>query len=168
MKIKAGAILISAPSLDESIFEKVVIFIAEYNEKGALGFVINKLFPRRFNELLAYRDSIPFSLYEGGPVENEHLYFLHQRPDLINGGTLIVDSIYLGGDFEQAVKCIDTMKINMNDIKLFIGYCGWDPHQLEEEINEGSWLVSNVDVENVFAHPTETLWDDIYAGNDFD
>lgn len=157
MIIKTGTILISTNALDNSVFEKSIIFIYEYNEKGATGFVINKLFPRVFNELTAFRHSKNFPLYEGGPVEQESLYFLHCRPDLIAGGTHIVDSIYLGGDFKQAVALINDNVIGENDIKLLVGYCGWDAQQLEEEIEEGSWRVVDISANTVFASVAETL-----------
>ena len=55
MVIKPGDILISSPYLEDANFEKAVIVLAEHNEKGALGFVINKLFPRALNELVEFK-----------------------------------------------------------------------------------------------------------------
>ena len=81
--MNAGSFIRSTSLLDDSFFEKAVILIAEYNKKGATGFVVNKPFTRRLNELEEFKDSIPFPLYDGGPVDREHLFFVHQRPDLI-------------------------------------------------------------------------------------
>ena len=106
-----------------------------------MGFVINKAFPRKFNELEEFKHSIPFRLYEGGPVDQEHLYFVHRRPELITGGVLVADNIYLGGDFKAAVMHLNSHTISGADIRLFIGYCGWDNNELEAEIAEGSWEV---------------------------
>ena len=162
MNINAGSLLISTPTLDDPNFEKVVVFITEHNEKGALGFVVNKLFPRTFNELVEYKHSSVFPLYDGGPVEEEKLFFLHCRPDLIKDGVPVVDSIYMGGNFKQAVAHINDTNSKQNDIKLFIGYCGWDYNQLEEEIEEGSWLLCNMDKEIVFSANVEMLWKELY------
>lgn len=139
--IKAGIFIGSTALLDDSFFEQAILFIAEYNEKGAMGFVVNKEFPRRFNELQEFSDSIPFPLYEGGPVDQEHLYFVHRRPELIAGGVLVADNIYLGGDFKTAVRLINNGTLSTMDIRLFIGYCGWDFQELEAEIAEGSWEI---------------------------
>ncbi|HJT74921.1 MAG TPA: YqgE/AlgH family protein, partial [Chitinophaga sp.] len=98
--MNAGTFLNSTSLLEETFFEKAVIFITEYNERGAMGFVVNKEFPRKLNELEEFKNIRPFSLYEGGPVDQEHLYFVHQRPDLITGGTPVTDNIFLGGDFK--------------------------------------------------------------------
>ena len=137
--MKAGCFIKSTSLLDDSFFEKTVLFITEYNEKGAMGFVINKLFPRKLNELEEFRASSPVSLYDGGPVDREHLYFIHQRPDLIPGGTPVAGAFYMGGDFKTAVTHLNNQTITEKEIKLFIGYCGWDHQELDDEIAEGSW-----------------------------
>ncbi|BAV05421.1 putative transcriptional regulator [Filimonas lacunae] len=142
--MNAGTFLNSTELLNDSFFEKAIICLTEYDTKGAMGFVINKPFPRKFNELQEFKKSLPFPLYDGGPVDREHLFFLHQRPDLITGGTHVVNNIYLGGDFKEAVRLINHHLISEKDIKLFIGYCGWDYMELDEEVKEGSWLESSI------------------------
>jgi putative transcriptional regulator len=139
--MKPGIFLTSTSLLDDTFFEKSVIFITEYNKKGAMGFVVNKKFPRKLNELEEFKKGIPFPLYQGGPVDQEHLYFVHRRADLIPGGTPVADGIHLGGDFREALKYINTGILDKKDIKIFIGYCGWDDRELDEEIAEGSWQV---------------------------
>jgi len=106
-----------------------------------MGFVTNKLFDRKLNKLEEFKHGIPFPLHDGGPVDREHLFFIHQRPDLIKGGTLVSNNIYLAGDFKTAVRLINDRTITGKDIKIFIGYCGWDANELEAEIAEGSWEV---------------------------
>ncbi|MGO4292052.1 YqgE/AlgH family protein [Chitinophaga sp. RAB17] len=139
--MNAGIFISSTSLLDDSFFEKSILFITEYNDKGAMGFVVNKEFPRKFNELEEFKYSIPFPIYDGGPVDREHLYFVHRRPELITGGELVADNIYLGGDFEAAVMHMNNKTITEKDMRLFIGYCGWDLHELEAEIAEGSWEI---------------------------
>ncbi len=139
----AGTFLQGTSLLNDSFFEQALIFITEYNDKGAMGFVINKLFPRKFNELEEFKTSIPFPLHDGGPVDREHLFFIHRRPDLIRDGMPISGNICLGGDFKEAVRLINNSTITGKDIRLFIGYCGWDDQDLETEIAEGSWQETN-------------------------
>lgn len=139
--MKPGIFIKSTFLLDDTVFEKSVIFVTEYNEKGAMGFIINKEFPRKLNELEEFKHILPFPINLGGPVDQEHLYFVHQRPDLIEGGVPVTDNIFLGGDFKSAVKNIDNNILTEKDIKVFIGYCGWDYLELDEEIAEGSWQI---------------------------
>jgi putative transcriptional regulator len=134
MHLQQGIFLHSTSLLNDTFFEQTVILLAEYNEKGALGFVINNSFGRTLNELEEFANSVPFPIYSGGPVDQEHLYFVHQRPDVIAEGKLIVEGMYLGGDFQQAVEGINNRTLTTADVKVFTGYCGWDAGELEAEI----------------------------------
>jgi putative transcriptional regulator len=137
--MKPGLFLKSTSLLNDTFFEKAAVFITEYNEKGAMGFVVNQKYPRTLNELSAFKHLEPFPLYLGGPVDQEHLFFIHQRPDIIKGGEPVSGNIYVGGDFKAAVKGIENHTITQKDCKIFLGYCGWNYKELDEEIAEGSW-----------------------------
>jgi len=115
-----------------------------------MGFIINKIFERPLNALTEFAGSPAFPLYTGGPVDNEHLFFLHRRNDLIPGGTLLDNEVYLGGDFKQAIAYINDKTLGQAGIKIFIGYCGWDRGELEAEIEEGSWLLKAPNSDLVF------------------
>jgi putative transcriptional regulator len=78
---------------------------------------------------------------DGGPVDREHLFVLHKRPDLIEGGELMTNGLYLGGNMEQVIKAINTQATNEQEIQMYIGYCGWDEGELEAELEEGSWVL---------------------------
>ncbi len=148
--LSPGMFLESSESLDDPNFQKVVLFITELNAAGAAGFVVNKLFGRKLNALEEFKNGIAFPLHEGGPVETGKLYFIHRRPDLIEDGIAVKDGIYLGGNFEQALAFLNDGTIGSKEIKIFIGYCGWDPGQLEEEIEEGSWVAAEHNLESIF------------------
>jgi putative transcriptional regulator len=150
-----GKFISSTPALDDTDFEKAILFIIEDNENGATGFIINKLFQRTLNELVEFQQSIPFPLYAGGPVGQEGIFMLHRRPDIIEGSKLIADSVYLGGNIQQAITAINRHTITESDIKLFIGYCGWDDGQLNEEVEEGSWLLLDGEIEKIFFNTSQ-------------
>ncbi|MCC6290292.1 MAG: YqgE/AlgH family protein [Chitinophagaceae bacterium] len=161
MKISAGTILISSSAMEDDNFRKSIVFIAEYNENGALGFVVNKIFERSLNELVEFSSSPAFPLYNGGPVDKEHLYFIHKRTDIITGGVQVINNIYLGGEFKQVIEHINNKTLAVADIKIFIGYCGWDTGELEKEIEENSWIVTDCSNEAVFSENPELLYRDI-------
>ncbi|NCT94130.1 MAG: YqgE/AlgH family protein [Chitinophagaceae bacterium] len=138
--IRSGMQLHSTSLLDDDPhFSGTNILITACDEQGAFGFVTNKPFHRRFNELEEFKYCPAFPLYIGGPVDQEHIYFIHKRSDLISGGTFIQDGLYLGGDFKQAVAAMLNNTLTASDIQLFLGYCGWDKGELEAEMEEGSW-----------------------------
>jgi len=140
--LKAGLYIKSAAALIGSFFEHTTIIIVEHDEKGSLGFVTNKPFGKSLHELIEFNHAKPFPLMDGGPVDREHLFVLHKRPDLIDGGKQILNGQYLGGNMEQVIEAINNMSVNEQEIQLFIGYCGWDLGELEAEVEEGSWIVS--------------------------
>ena len=77
---------------------------------------------------------------DGGPVDREHLFVLHKRPDLIEGGEKMNSGFYLGGNMEQVIEAINTESATQEEIQIFIGYCGWDAGELDAELKEGSWI----------------------------
>lgn len=151
MKLQTGQFLKSTAALNGTTFESVVVFLAEYNAGGAVGFIVNRPFGRSLNQLEEFKHSSSFPLYEGGPVDREHLFLLHRRPDLIAEGLPVVNGIYNGGLFAAAVRAINNKTLGANDIKIFVGYCGWDAGDLEAELQEGSWVIVTESPESVFA-----------------
>ena len=137
--LKAGTSIKSTAALIGSFFEHTTILIVEHDEAGTIGFVTNKPFGKSLHELIEYNHVKPFPLMDGGPVDRDHLFVLHKRPDLIDGGKQIPNGLYLGGDMNQVIQAINTGGANPQEIQLFIGYCGWDNGELEAELEEGSW-----------------------------
>ena len=139
---KAGIYLNSTAALNGSFFEHTTILIVQHNEEGSLGFVTNKSFGKSLHELIEFNHAKPYPLMDGGPVDREHLFVLHSRPDLIKGGEQIPNGLYLGGNMEQVIEAINSGAANQQEIQVFIGYCGWDEGELEAELIEGSWTFS--------------------------
>lgn len=139
--LKAGIYIKSTDALIGSVFENTTILLVQHNEEGSIGFVTNKSFEKSLHELIEFNHIKPFPLLDGGPVDREHLFVLHNRPDLIDGGKQITNSFYLGGNMDQVIEAIDTRGATQQEIQLFIGYCGWDLGELEGELEEGSWTM---------------------------
>ena len=139
--LKAGIYIKSTDALIGSVFENTTILLVQHNEEGSIGFVTNKSFEKSMHELIEFNHIKPFPLLDGGPVDREHLFVLHNRPDLIDGGKQITNSFYLGGNMDQVIEAIDTRGATQQEIQLFIGYCGWDLGELEAELEEGSWTL---------------------------
>lgn len=137
--LKAGISIKSTDSLIGSYFEDTTILIVEHNKAGSTGFVTNKPYGKSLHDLVEFNHSKPFPLMDGGPVDRAHLYVLHKRPDLIEGGKQLTNGLYLGGNMEQVIKAINAEAVNQEEIQLFIGYCGWNVGELDAEVEEGSW-----------------------------
>ena len=139
--LKAGIYIKSTDALIGSFFEDTTILIVEHNQEGSTGFVTNKPFGKSLNDLFEFNHAKSFPLMDGGPVDRAHLFVLHKRPDLIEGGKQLTHGLYLGGNMEQVIEAINTSSTNDQEIQLFIGYCGWDVGELEAEVAEESWIL---------------------------
>ena len=141
--LKAGLYINSTDALIGSFFENTTILLVQHNEEGSLGFVTNKSFEKSLHELIEFNHVKPFPLMDGGPVDRDHIFVLHKRPDLVDGGEQIPNDLYLGGNMKQVIDAINTRAVNKQEIQLFIGYCGWDAGELEAEVEDGSWTLSD-------------------------
>lgn len=140
-KPKKGKLLIAEPALTGDVsFTRSVVLLAEHNEEGSVGFILNKPLQYNISDLIT-EIKIPFQVYNGGPVEQDNLYFIHKVPHLIANSVEISDGIYWGGDFEKTISLINQKVISEDDIRFFLGYSGWSSLQLDQELSSKSWIV---------------------------
>ena len=130
----------SIPS-EDPVFGAARVFIHQHNAAGAAGHIVDAPLGRTLNELAEFSGAPPLPLYHGGPVDGQHLFFLHRRPDLIGGGEVVGDGVYWGGDFAAAVQALRAGRLPFTDILVCAGYCGWDAGELDAEIAGGGWTV---------------------------
>lgn len=156
---KKGHLLIAEPSiLGDVSFNRSVILLADYNNEGSIGFILNK--PLDFS----LKDLVPeiqgdFKVYNGGPVEQDNLYFIHIVPDLIPNSVEISNGIYWAGDFSTVTQLINENKIQPNDIRFFLGYSGWDSDQLNNELLSNTWvLIENIYKTAIIEKSNTTFW----------
>jgi len=142
---KKGRILISEPFLPGDFFSRSTVLLVEYSATGAVGFILNKPFEAKINELFTMQTGFTPELFVGGPVGSDNLFFIHTLGDQIEGSVHVNDELYWGGDFEALKLAIATGKAQPGQVKFFVGYSGWSPGQLEREISENSWLVLEAD-----------------------
>ena len=139
---KKGHLLIAEPSiLGDVSFNRSVVLLAEHNDEGSIGFILNKPLNYTINDLLPEIEA-SFKIYNGGPVEQDNLYFIHNIPEIIPNSVEISNGIYWGGDFETTKQLINEGKITKNHIRFFLGYSGWSVNQLEMEMQENAWIVT--------------------------
>ena len=159
-EVTPGTLLISDPFLKDPNFLRSVVLICEHQKEGSFGFVLNKLYNQTLGELMTDLDSFNYPVYYGGPVQIDTLHFLHRRPDLIEGGVLVVDNIYWGGNFEQVIVYLKDGLLKPNEIRFFIGYSGWGEGQLEDELKERSWITHEASKKIVFHKNASFVWKD--------
>ncbi|MFM6926339.1 MAG: YqgE/AlgH family protein [Ferruginibacter sp.] len=154
----AGILLIADPFLKDPNFLRTVVLLCEHQEQGSFGFVLNKLAEQTLGELVNELEGFSLPVYYGGPVQMNTLHFLHQYPDLIPESVKVSSNIYWGGNFETVTALIKSKRIDLNRIKFFIGYSGWGNGQLQDEMEEKSWLTVQATPGLVFNISHHEIW----------
>lgn len=156
---KKGCLLVAEPSiLNDISFNRAVILLTEHNQDGSVGFIINKPLTHTINDLIPEINA-SFIIYNGGPVEQDNLYFIHNVPHLIPDSIEISYGIYWGGDFEITKNLINEGIILKENIRFFLGYTGWETDQLEYELEENSWIiVENELKEKIIGKNSQNFW----------
>ena len=157
----SGKLLIAEPSIfGDQNFHRSIVIMVEKKNTGFLGFIINKPLSYEIMDILP-EIQINFPLYNGGPVEQDNLFFIHNAGHLIPGSIKIDDKLFWGGDFEKVLALVNDGVLSQKDIRFFLGYSGWSNNQLKQEIEANSWVVVENSFEaNILSHQTEGLWKD--------
>lgn len=158
-KLQAGRLLIAEPFLGDPNFERSVVLIARYSaDEGAFGLVLNQSCDFSLNTALKkdWSQQVPLSI--GGPVERDHVFWLHCRPDIIPDGMLVYQNLYLGGNAESMFAALDAGLLQTYDIRFFLGYSGWSAGQLEGEMKRNSWILTQADHKLLLQNQEASFW----------
>lgn len=159
--LQASSLLISEPfMLDPNFQRSVILIVAQEKEEGAVGYVLNQ------NSNLIISDVIPdleeelyVPLYVGGPVGLDTINFVHKRKDLLGSAVELGRDIFVGGSLQKALESLYSGEISQDEIKFFMGYSGWNPDQLENELKENSWVICNdYHPDLIFVEEDENVW----------
>ncbi|HEU4609267.1 MAG TPA: YqgE/AlgH family protein [Chitinophagaceae bacterium] len=153
-----GILLIAEPFLKDPNFQRTVVLLCDHQKEGSFGFVINRHFDHKLNELMNDMDDLSLPVFYGGPVQMDSLHFLHQYPEKIPGSYEVQAGIFWGGDFETAISLLREGSIKPDKIRFFIGYSGWSGGQLDMELKEKSWLTVGATRRVVFHNSASEIW----------
>jgi putative transcriptional regulator len=161
LKPCAGRLLISEPSLQDFYFRKSVVLLADHNEEGSFGLIINKPIHIRLHEVAKDFPAFDAPVFLGGPVKTDSIFFIHTRSDLIDESLKVLPGLFWGGNIDQVRDLMVKHEINEKEIRFFVGYSGWAPQQLNEEMERNSWIVSKTFKDQVISDKPENLWSEI-------
>lgn len=162
--------LIAMPNLSDALFGRSVVFMCEHSERGALGLVINKpsdiLLPSLFEKvdlLLGREDLVQVPVFQGGPVQTERGFVLHEAIDGGDGETVYASTLSIPGGLEMTTSkdVLEAMASGAGPRKVFVtlGYASWGEGQLESEITENSWLTVEADPSLIFDAPVNERYE---------
>ena len=168
--LQTGTLLVATPALESLAFDRTVVLLTHYSETDiTMGLVINRplgeqirLYAAESPQHLAGSEEACAELgrifYQGGPVHQRWLFFLHRLDGLVEGGTKILDGLYLGGNLDVKYAEVEVLRAGVPRLRFYLGYAGWEPGQLESEISAGTWFLAPGDPELVLAPTPETMW----------
>lgn len=155
---RKGRVLISEPFLQDVYFKRSIVLLTEYSDEGSVGFVLNKPISIKIGDVLNEFPKININISLGGPVNTNTLHYIHTLGDIIPDSIKIKDNLYWGGSFEAIKEVIQSPSYDNSQVRFFLGYSGWSPDQLENEIEENSWIVSDLPEKDIMNPKSETFW----------
>lgn len=158
---RVGKILVSDPFLRSRYFKRSVILLGEHDKNGSVGFILNKPTDLNINDAIEDFPDFKASVYYGGPVQIDTIHFIHTFGNKLEGSKEILPGIYWGGNLETLILMIETRQVAKNEVRFFAGYSGWDQGQLNEEVRDKMWLVSQGKIGFTFSESPESLWGDV-------
>ena len=156
-----GKALIAEPFLQDSYFKRSVVLLTEHNDEGSLGFVLNNPIDFRIEEILKDFPPIDSLISIGGPVRTDTIHYIHTVGHMIPDCQEVLSDIYWGGNLDLIRAGVKEGWITSHQIRFFVGYASWYPGQLAKEIDENSWLVTDIDQLDVMHGNDFRLWESI-------
>lgn len=157
-KYLKGQLLLDSGQLRGSFFERKVVLICQHDAEGAFGLVLNKATGNKVGEMVVadLPDSLKeCPLYLGGPVQPTALSFLHS--DAFIPDANVISNLSLGHSLDSLVEIGESFS-STRKIRMFAGYAGWSPGQLEDEMKRKAWLTHPASLDLVFETKPEELW----------
>lgn len=156
-----GRLLLATPPLADPNFDRSVIYVLEHHEDGAIGVVINRPTLESLDEPLDRwidLQSAPSQVFIGGPVETGALIALATTRGLVDEQHEHLSPI--AGEIASADLTADPAIVaaDITGVRIFRGYAGWGPGQLESEIEAGAWLVLDAESGDLVSDDPSELW----------
>ena len=159
MRSLRGQLLLAGTALEDPNFRRTVVLVGEHGDEGAMGIVLNR------PSAVLVDDAVPVissfagpdqAVYLGGPVQPQAVVVLADFADPAKAN-LVVESVgFLPGEIDDVGKLGDLRRV-----RVFAGYAGWAPGQLEGEVSRGDWHVLRADAKTIFEKNPAKLWQEL-------
>jgi putative transcriptional regulator len=157
-KYLKGQLLLDSGQLRGSFFQRTVVLVCQHDAEGAFGLVLNRATGSKVGDMVVA--DLPDTLKEcplflGGPVQPSALSFLHSDAYLPEAN--VIPNLSLGHSLDTLMEIGESFS-TLRKVRLFAGYAGWSPGQLEDEMKRDAWLLHPASLELVFDADPGQLW----------
>jgi putative transcriptional regulator len=164
--LSIGKVLVARRDSRDPLFAETVILLVQYDHAGTLGLAINRRtdvpISRALSEFKGASKAIHDSVYMGGPVQVHNVLALLRSSNMPEGAAHVAGKVYLVSSKTILEKML-VAGAQAADLRVYLGYCGWGPGQLESETGHGFWHIFPSDADLVFDSKPETLWSRLIA-----
>ncbi|MFF3749995.1 YqgE/AlgH family protein [Streptomyces sp. NPDC002018] len=154
-----GRLLVATPALADPNFDRAVVLLLDHDEEGSLGVVLNRPTPVDVGEILEPWGELagePGVVFQGGPVSLDSALALAVIPG--DHGPLGWRRVYGAIGLVDLETPPELLARALGSLRVFAGYAGWGPGQLEDELREGAWYVVESEPGDVSSPRPERLW----------
>jgi len=158
-----GRFLVASPKLKDPNFHKTVILLLRYGQDGASGLVINRPLKLELSTVMPELKGLEQrkeNLYLGGPVELNKILLLVKSAETPEDSISVFGDIYISSS-RKALKRLIQSTNKSEKFRIYAGYAGWAPRQLESERDRGDWHVLKADAETVFDKKSSEIWPEL-------
>ncbi|HSH95977.1 MAG TPA: YqgE/AlgH family protein [Roseimicrobium sp.] len=167
-KYLKGRLLLDGGNLTGSFFHRTVVLVCQHDEQGAFGLILNRAADNKLGEVLDTQISDRLKelpLFLGGPVQTGVLSFLHSDDFLPTAN--VMPNLSLGHSLDELMELGESFSPTQK-VRVFAGYSGWSPGQLEDEMKRKAWLTHKATLDLVFESDPEKLWKGILRGKSWE
>ncbi len=159
MESLRGKLLIASPTLEDPNFVRTVVLITEHGDEGAMGIVLNRPADTEVADVLPELSPIAVEepIFVGGPVQPEALVVLGEFSDTGKAAWIVVADVGL----VSAATDLEELPEAVRRGRVYAGFSGWGPGQLEAEVEEEAWIVEAPIPPELFPDDPATLWSDV-------
>jgi putative transcriptional regulator len=165
-----SSLLVAMPQLQDPNFRRAVVLIVEHNDEGTFGLVLNRPVELAAGELcdsldIEWGGDPELPLHWGGPVQASTGWVLFSDDVMLDLEGDEITRLAAGLSFAGSLRVLETIaRTPPEDVRLFLGYAGWGPGQLQGEMAQGAWLVAPGNADVVFGADPDAMWDAVVRG----
>ncbi len=162
-RLAAGKFLVASRNVEDPRFRETVILLIKYDSEGAMGLIVNRSTDARLSEVFSEIKGLQKrndTFFVGGPVGLNQVFVLIRSKHPPDESLLIPRDIYITSNIDSFKRIVENAEADER-FRVYAGYAGWSPGQLEMEVSRGDWHIIKADAETIFDRDPSSIWQEL-------